>query len=75
MGLSCVQVIKSKGIAVTGLVTVNLSLDYLGMAKVGEWIETQVQVIKTGKTFSVASCSIGGSTLPVVRANATFHVS
>ena len=45
MGLSCVQIMKGQGRDVKSLVTVNLSVDFTGMAKVGEWIATVIATI------------------------------
>jgi uncharacterized protein (TIGR00369 family) len=74
MGLSCAQVLQAKGFEFVGLVTSNLSIDYVGMAKVGDWIKTDIDVVKTGKTLCIANCIIRSDKGPVARANATFQV-
>ena len=73
-GLSCAQVLKNQGTSHTSLVTTGLAIDYLGMAKVGDWISTEIQVVKTGKTLCVATCIINGARGPIARANATFQL-
>ncbi|NKC02154.1 MAG: thioesterase [Pseudomonadales bacterium] len=74
IGLCCGHVLKQKGFEYGGLVTTNLSIDYVGMAKVGQWISTDIEVVKTGKTLCVANCIISSSKGPIARANATFQV-
>ena len=74
MGLSCAQALKVNGIPHSTIVTSSLVMDYLGMAKVGRWISTEIQVVKTGKTLCVATCIIKGERGSVARANATFQV-
>ena len=75
LGLSIGVVLEAKGRdEVAGLVTTNLSIDYVGRAGVGEWIATDVEVIKAGRTLSVASGVLATPDRIVARANATFQV-
>jgi len=74
IGLCCGHVLREKGFEFNALVTTNLSIDYLGMAKIGQWISSDTQVVKTGKTLCVASCIISTSKGAIARANATFQV-
>ena len=74
IGLSCGTVLRSQGRESSGLVTTNLSVDYIGRAKVGEWIQTNVDVLKTGRTLCVATALIETPDGPVARANATFQI-
>ncbi len=74
MGLSCVQIMKAEGRAVKSLVTVNLSVDFTGMAKVGEWIATHSEVIKLGGSLGFVQCQLRTETAVVARANATFKL-
>ena len=71
MGLACV--FKLGG--VTRLVTVNLALDYLGVASLGQWIAWDAAVVKTGRTLCFADCRVSADGMPIARANATFSVS
>ena len=75
LGLSCAQVLQANGFEFGGLVTSNLSIDYVGMAKVGDWIGTDIEVIKTGKTLCIANCIIRSIKGPIARANATFQIT
>lgn len=74
IGLSCGKALKDKGVEHNSIVTTNLSIDYVGMASVGDWIATEIHVVKTGKTLCVASCIIESARGTVARANATFQI-
>lgn len=74
-GLSCLAVLRSKDREVGGLLTVNLAIDYVGMASVGEWIATDTEVIKAGRTLCVASCLVATPARTIARVNATFQVT
>ncbi len=73
-GLSCGQALRATGREVSGLLTTNLSIDYVGMASVGEWIVTETQVIKTGRVLCVADALIRCGERIIARANATFQI-
>ena len=74
MGLSCVQIMKGEGREVKSLVTVNLSVDFTGMAKVGEWIATESEVVKLGGSLGFVRCRLKTANAVVARANATFKL-
>ena len=74
MGLSCVQVMKAQGREVKSLVTVNLSVDFTGMAKVGDWIATESEVVKLGGSLGFVRCQLKTPNAVVARANATFKL-
>ena len=57
------------------LVTANLSLDYAGTAKTGDWLEAHVDVQKQGSRLSFANCYIVVSGERIVRASAVFAVA
>ena len=71
MGLSCG--IKIDG-GKTRLVTVSLAIDYIGTAQVGQWLEIETDVIKTGRTLCFAQCLVKADGETVARANGTFKV-
>jgi acyl-coenzyme A thioesterase 13 len=56
-------------------VTVNLSLDFAGSAKVGDWVESEVEVQKTGSRLAFANCYLLANGVRIVRANAIFALS
>jgi uncharacterized protein (TIGR00369 family) len=70
MGLSCASEFASAG----GLVTVSLSLDYVGTAKLGQWLQVEPRVIKTGKSMAFADALVTADGATIARASATFRV-
>jgi acyl-coenzyme A thioesterase 13 len=58
----------------TPMVTVSLSVDFVGAAQVGDWIETRVEVQKLGSrlAFANASFTVGGER--IARASGVFLV-
>ena len=56
-------------------VTVNLSLDFAGSAKAGDWVESEVQVHKTGARLAFANGYLVANGVRIVRANAIFALS
>ena len=69
MGLSC-----GHRVGGSRLVTVSLSIDFIGTAELGQWLQVEPQVIKTGRTLCVAQCLVTADGAPIARANATFSV-
>jgi uncharacterized protein (TIGR00369 family) len=57
------------------LVTANLTLDFAGTAKIGDWIEAHVDVQKRGSRLSFANCYISVNEQRIVRASAVFLVA
>ncbi|MBK8196814.1 MAG: PaaI family thioesterase [Acidobacteria bacterium] len=75
MGLSCGAALASEGHAAPGgLVTVTLSTDYLGTARLGQWFATHTHFVKTGRSLCFADCLVQADGRPIARANATFKV-
>jgi uncharacterized protein (TIGR00369 family) len=70
MGLSCAGELASAG----GLVTVSLSLDYVGAARLGQWLQIEPRVIKTGKSMAFADALVTADGSTIARASATFRV-
>lgn len=59
MGMSCAEADpNSPG----SRVTTSLALDYLSIAKTGEWVEIRTDFVKCGKRISVATCNITSKT-------------
>ena len=56
------------------LVTVNLSVDYIGSAKIGQWLAVESEVLKSGRTICFVQSIITADDEPIARANATFRV-
>ena len=59
---------------VGGLVTVNLNVDFLGTARLGQWIEINSPFTKTGRTLDFAQTFVTTDGTVCARANATFRV-
>jgi acyl-coenzyme A thioesterase PaaI-like protein len=70
MGLSCGREVDDT----SGLVTVSLSMDFLGSAKVGQWLEIRPEVIKTGKSLCFATALVLADDAVCARASAVFKV-
>jgi len=71
MGLSC-------GMKLGGgarLVTVSLSIDFIGPVQVGQWLAVESDVIKTGSTLCFAQCFVTADGVNCARGSATFHVA
>ena len=56
------------------LVTIGLAVDFVGSAKVGQWLAVEPDFIKTGGTICFAQCFIKADDAVIARANATFRV-
>jgi uncharacterized protein (TIGR00369 family) len=72
MGYSCAQATgwdTSKS-----LVTINLAVDFVGTAKIGQWLAIESEVIKTGSTICFAQSLIKADDVVIARANGTFRV-
>ncbi len=74
MGLSCGQVRGQGGSAAGGLVTINLSIDFVASGRQGQWIEVQPTVVRVGGSLCFASSLILADGQPCARANGTFRV-
>ena len=71
MGLSC-------GLVLGGgarLLTVNLAVDFVGSAQIGQWLQVDSDVIKTGSRLCFAQALITADGVPCARANGTFSVA
>jgi len=55
-------------------VTVSLSVDFLGSAQVGQWVEFTTTFIKAGSTLCFTQCFVTADGVPVARANAVFRL-
>jgi acyl-coenzyme A thioesterase PaaI-like protein len=71
MGLSCGR--RVDGTA-GGLVTVNLTVDFLGSALKGQWLEFDTVFVKPGSTLCFTQAFVTADGQPCARANAVFRV-
>jgi len=70
MGYSCAQATGWT----TSFVTVTLAIDYVGSARLGQWLAVECEVIKTGSTLCFAQSLIKADDIVIARASATFRV-
>lgn len=70
MGHSCGHVMMGS----SSLVTIGLAVDFVGTARVRQWLAVEPEVIKTGGTICFAQSFIKADGVVIARANATFRV-
>jgi acyl-coenzyme A thioesterase PaaI-like protein len=76
MGLSCGEMLRSQtGQDGPSLVTVNLAMDFIGTAQVGQWLEVRPTVLKAGARLCFCNALILADDVLCARANATFAVA
>ncbi len=74
MGLSLGVCLAAARQPAGGLVTVSLTLDYLGSAKLGQWLEFDTDFVKLGRSICFAEATVRADGAPVARARATFKL-
>lgn len=76
MGLSCVAVLTEQGRKPEGgLVTVSLATDFIGSAKLGQWVAFDTSYVKTGRTLCFAQAFVMADGDVIGRADARFKVT
>ena len=70
MGLSCARKLGEG----SSLVTVNLTVDFLGSAFTGQWLEFDTVFVKPGGTLCFTQAFVTADGQPCARANAVFRV-
>ena len=58
-----------------GFVTAHLAVDYAGAARVGDWVESAVEVQRMGKRLAFANCYLVCGEARIVRASAIFALA
>jgi len=71
MGLSCGDQIEG----VTGLVTINLSVDFIAPARLGQWLEIRPQVLRASPGQSFCAATIHADDTLCARASAIFRAT
>lgn len=71
MGLSCALSLDD---TISGLVTVNLSVDFLRAVAVGEWLQFEATFVRPGSTLCFAQAFATGDGSVCARASAVFRV-
>src|SRR5262245_59464928 len=59
----------------TPMVTVSLSVDFVGAAQVGDWIETRVEIQKLGSRLAFANALFSAGAERIARASGVFLVT
>lgn len=57
------------------LVTASLTIDFAGSARIGDWLETRVDIQKQGRRLAFANCYISAAGERIARASAAFLVA
>ncbi len=57
----------------TGIVTVNLSVDYVSTARKGDWLLIAPRLVRAGKSMGFVDALVSGGEKTVARASATFR--
>lgn len=70
MGLSCAATMQ----AAQGLVTISLSVDYVGAARIGQWLQVEPRVLKVGRSMAFADALVTADGASIARASATFRM-
>lgn len=69
LGLCCVLQMER-----VSALTVHLSMDFLAIGKIGQWLEVQATPTKLGRTLSFSDAQIFADGLIIARASATFRI-
>lgn len=70
MGLSCVQVLGGDA----SMVTVNMTVDFLGTAQLGQWLSFETRFVKAGGTLAFTQAFVLADGEPCARANGVFRL-
>ena len=73
MGLACSKALLAERPDAAGVVTVSLGVEYLGMAKLGQWLTFEPHFVKTGRTLCFAEASALADGVIIARGKSTFR--
>jgi uncharacterized protein (TIGR00369 family) len=74
MGLLLIETLRREGIERgRGGITVNLAVDFLASAQIGQWLEIMPRVLTIGRTIAFTDCLVRADGKHTARANATFR--
>ena len=75
MGMSCSIAMQAEGREIEKKpVTVSMATDFIGVAKLGQWVAFDTQYVKTGKTLCFAQAFVTADGEIIARADARFRV-
>jgi acyl-CoA thioesterase FadM len=72
IGLHVAYAMHAKGDGKAAFVTAHFAVDYAGAARLGDWIEAQVQIQRLGSRLAFANCYLVSGKRRIVRASAIF---
>ncbi len=70
MGLACALA----GAGVGGIVTVSLTCDFTGSARIGDWLEIRATPVRVGRTLAFGEARVTAGERIIARASAVFSV-
>ncbi len=74
MGLSAVMHARpATGQAPASAVTVSLTVDFIGVARIGDTLEIRPNVLRSGRSLAFVDCKVVCADKLIARANATFR--
>ena len=73
MGLACSKALLAERPEAAGVVTVSLGVEYLDMAKLGQWLTFEPHFVKTGRTLCFAEASAVADGVIIARGKSTFR--
>lgn len=75
MGMSASLALRDAGLPVANLWTTSMTVDYLGAARLGQWLEFDTVFTKGGRTSCHAEADIRADGKTVARARGAFRVA
>jgi acyl-coenzyme A thioesterase PaaI-like protein len=72
MGFVVFKTIYKGGTGDLHATTVSMSSDFLGTAKVGDWVTAKIDLIKLGKTLCTTQCILYNGEKPIFRSSASY---
>jgi len=74
MGYTAGQAMAADGRVVKSLVTISLSVDYLGAAGLDQWMTFEPELLKATGTLAFVTATVRADGEPVARSSATFKI-
>jgi uncharacterized protein (TIGR00369 family) len=71
MGISCGKAEPT----LSGLVTLSLNVDYVGIGRTGQWLQIEPRVLKAGRSVRFGDALVMADGAVIARASATFRVA
>ncbi len=66
--------ISFAGPELTPVVTASLTVDYVSLARIGDWMEIDVDIQKTGRSMAFANCYFRVGEKRIARASGVFRI-